>query len=272
MNRRAGILHHQIAQHRGLAGFGIDLDIDDMDAKAGAHTARRHFVVARDRPAGAAHLGGDLGDGHRRELARIGAGGHGRAVAPFHRLGIDAPFRSRAARTFRRSLARRPRPRPCRWQRWRGCRGWVRSPPAPPVSTTFTRTVHRQCPEFPPSSAPSRRGCRRYRACRPTPHRAILANRQRHRGFAAMVEPEPRRHAAPLIGAKRHGQSWGAPWPPPGFRQADAVVGGAIAGLRALRARRSSAAPSMGSSPSSRHISSSRLSTAKAAIGEPGAR
>ncbi len=38
MDRLAGVLYGQITQHRGLAGFGIDFDIGNMDTKAGTRT------------------------------------------------------------------------------------------------------------------------------------------------------------------------------------------------------------------------------------------
>ena len=92
MNGAARILHHQIAQNGRAACFGINLDIDHMRAKACPHAVCIGFVMARDWPAIAAHLGTNFGDAHGRELAGIGACGHGGTVFPNDRLFLNAPF------------------------------------------------------------------------------------------------------------------------------------------------------------------------------------
>ncbi len=47
--------------------------------------------MAVDRPAGAARLGGEIGEGERLEGADVGAGGLGHAVLPDHAVRIDLP-------------------------------------------------------------------------------------------------------------------------------------------------------------------------------------
>src|SRR5262249_11547597 len=80
MDRLAGVFDHGIALDVDAPGFLVDLDIDDVQAEAGAGPSDVHLGMAGDGAVGRRRLRRDLRDRHRFESADVGAGGPAVAV------------------------------------------------------------------------------------------------------------------------------------------------------------------------------------------------
>ena len=92
----SSVLNGRVAEHRDLAGFGIDLDVTQVRREAGAGHGRVEGGLRDDRSAGSAHLRRDLGERQRLGLVCGAAvagsrGGNSAAVLPCDAVELDAP-------------------------------------------------------------------------------------------------------------------------------------------------------------------------------------
>ena len=208
MDRLAGVLRHDEAQHRDLAGVGIDLDIAEGRGEARCLAAGGDRVRRADRPARGTRLGGEVFQRQWFELADIAARRLGVAVLPVDAFDVDIPdLRGTAAQLDDDLLAGAD-------HRYAAGVGHARA--AGDVGVGYRGGVADRGADMVVRNAQRFRRHDRHRGARAADvraaggsgDRAVGVDVDRRARLAGAVEPIARRHAAALVRPERRLVAW----------------------------------------------------------------
>src|SRR5262245_25521112 len=203
MDRPARILDGRVADHRDLAGLRINLDVGDVGGKAGGGTSGVDAGIADDRTAGLTGDAGDLLQAHRCVLAGIGAGGAHAAVAVLDRILGQLPQLRRALTGFLHDVASGFYRRHATGERRTAAAGEEVVAELAGVADLHTDLVQWHTQLFRRHHAQGGTQATDIRRAGGERQGAIFVEPQRHRGFAADIEPEAARHPTTLVLAER---------------------------------------------------------------------